>query len=412
MENLNFLACQNDWSCQHHHRPVAAAHIRDGVRHLDVNCDHARSFEPRGALLRVHTSKKIECQWRLLIINVVDFEKAGIPLGFYIKAYSVECHKTNHHLVMSQTPMEFKETKSLSTADFIPENSAESVKALDKLFWVDASYLYYMGYTESQAFIKLRSQSKYDIILQMQNLNPTKLYSKLRYQFDEVNQAEKSFLDYAPAIQLLESLEEPDSGPRKHAIIYHEGDSDKINIILFCTNREMSRYVFSPFVRFIIAANNIFFVRARKLSCRLVVFDTTHDTNACGLYLALFVVMNEYGMCETVGKALISHQDASTFSRLFEAWKNMLQLTDPILFMTDGDAAIASAVAETLPFSNHILCTWHIIVQNGTTHLCKIMSNMNFDTVSGMLWDICLKEDNLDEQIIIQVYLKKRFYYY
>jgi uroporphyrinogen-III decarboxylase len=119
--------------------------------------------------------------------------------------------------------------------------------------------------------------------------------------------------------------------------------------------------------------------------------------------------MNEYGMCETVGKALISHQDASTFSRLFEAWKNMLQLTDPILFMTDGDAAIASAVAETLPFSNHILCTWHIIVQNGTTHLCKIMSNINFDIVSGMLWDICLKEDYLDKQIIIQVYLKTFF---
>ena len=60
MENLSFLACQNN--C-----PVATAHIRDGVRHIDVNCDHARSFEPQG----------IKCQWRLLINNVVDFEKAG-----------------------------------------------------------------------------------------------------------------------------------------------------------------------------------------------------------------------------------------------------------------------------------------------------------------------------------------------
>ncbi len=53
-----------------------------------------------------------------------------------------------------------------------------------------------------------------------------------------------------------------------------------------------------------------FIARARKLSFRLVVFDTTHDTNACGLYLALFVVMNKYGMCETVGKTLIARQDA------------------------------------------------------------------------------------------------------
>ena len=79
----------------------------------------------------------------------------------------------------------------------------------------------------------------------------------------------------------------------------------------------------------------------------------------------------------------------------------MLDIIDPVLFITDGDAAIASAVAESMPNAMHILCTWHIICQNGTYHLRKFLSTTNLDVVLGMLWSICLKEDDLDEEKLL-----------
>ncbi len=131
-----------------------------------------------------------------------------------------------------------------------------------------------------------------------------------------------------------------------------------------------------------------------------MVFDTTHDTNSLGLYLAIFVVQNEFGFTETVGKAFISHQDASTFSRLFIEWKLMMGVDDPALIITDGDAAIASAIKDVFENSKHILCTWHIICKNAVYHLQKLLSKVEMDFVTKLLWDISLKEDSLCESIL------------
>ena len=133
--------------------------------------------------------------------------------------------------------------------------------------------------------------------------------------------------------------------------------------------------------------------RAKALSAKIVVFDTTHETNSLGLYLALFVVQNEFGFTETVGNAFIRHQDASSFSRLFRAWKSIFNLVDPSLFMTDGDAAIASGVADAMPGSKHVLCIWHIIFKNAVYHLQKLLSKDEMDTVKTKLWGISLKDD-------------------
>ena len=63
----------------------------------------------------------------------------------------------------------------------------------------------------------------------------------MRYEFDAFHHEDKTYLDYVNAKKLLSKLETEIEG-FKHKIIYHPLNPDKINIILFCTHREISRY--------------------------------------------------------------------------------------------------------------------------------------------------------------------------
>ena len=59
--------------------------------------------------------------------------------------------------------------------------------------------------------------------------------------------------------------------------------------------------------------------------------------------------------------------------------------------MTDGDAAIAAALASL--GLTHILCIWHILSKNVAKNMQKIMSAEGFEKLKGLLWDFALQED-------------------
>lgn len=172
VENIDFLAAPQGWSCTFEFRPPCHAHRSSGFRLLEIHCNHAKAFKPSGTV-RFHTSCKIGCKWRYLLLNVQDSSLAALPLGFYVKSYSDENHALRHDLVLSQMPLEFKESRMCHNNEIEPLETAESFKELDDIFWKDAAFLYSMGYTESQAFFKLRSQPKFVIVIDHLDLNPS-----------------------------------------------------------------------------------------------------------------------------------------------------------------------------------------------------------------------------------------------
>ncbi|XP_057249335.1 protein FAR-RED IMPAIRED RESPONSE 1-like [Beta vulgaris subsp. vulgaris] len=97
----------------------------------------------------------------------------------------------------------------------------------------------------------------------------------------------------------------------------------------------------------------------------VVCFDATYLTNDYALPFANFVGVNHHDQSILLGCALVSHEDAETYTWVFSTWVKCMGGKAPNCFLTDQDAAMRKALVNAMPGTSHRWCLWHILMKFG-----------------------------------------------
>ncbi|KAH6777537.1 hypothetical protein C2S51_008849 [Perilla frutescens var. frutescens] len=92
----------------------------------------------------------------------------------------------------------------------------------------------------------------------------------------------------------------------------------------------------------------------------VVSFDATYRTNRYSIIFAPFTGKDNHGKLVTFGAALMSGEDAESYSWVLQKFKDCMG-GSPSLIITDQDLGLKVAVSQVLPNTRHRLCMWHIM---------------------------------------------------
>jgi len=93
----------------------------------------------------------------------------------------------------------------------------------------------------------------------------------------------------------------------------------------------------------------------------VISFDTTYLTNKYDMPFAPFVGVNHHGHSILLGCGLLSVEDASTFTCLFQCWLRCMGNKAPDGIITDQCKAMKNAIVVVFPNTKHCWCLWHIM---------------------------------------------------
>ncbi|KAG1326830.1 protein FAR1-RELATED SEQUENCE 5 [Cocos nucifera] len=109
----------------------------------------------------------------------------------------------------------------------------------------------------------------------------------------------------------------------------------------------------------------------------VVVFDTTYRTDRYNLICAPFVGVNHHWQNMMFGCAILFDETTTSFMWLFKSFLESMDDRPPKTIFTDQDQAMANAIAEVFPNTQHCLCLWHIY-KNAPSDLGSVNSDQNF----------------------------------
>ena len=152
-----------------------------------------------------------------------------------------------------------------------------------------------------------------------------------------------------------------------------ENDTDAHDFIQ--TLREMNRDGDVEFMSFkrtrigVLKSVTWSFKGARRLVQRskdISFWDSTHTSTLYDYKLSCMTVVDSECVSRTVLFHLTLHEDCNDLSRLLSLWKPAFGVPFPNVFMTDGDAAMGTAVSA-MPSDQdtvHLRCVFHIFDKN------------------------------------------------
>ena len=79
------------------------------------------------------------------------------------------------------------------------------------------------------------------------------------------------------------------------------------------------------------------------------------------MFFIPFTGVNHHHQSVMFGCALIVNETTESYTYLLKTWFNAKLGNPPSTTITDGDKAMAKAIANLLPNATHRLCTWHIL---------------------------------------------------
>ncbi|XP_021728386.1 protein FAR-RED IMPAIRED RESPONSE 1-like [Chenopodium quinoa] len=97
----------------------------------------------------------------------------------------------------------------------------------------------------------------------------------------------------------------------------------------------------------------------------VICFDATYLTNRYELPFTNFVGVNHHGQSILLGCALVSREDAETYTWVFRQWLASMGNRPPLAILTDQAASMRKGLVQTMPSSRHHWCIWHIVRKFG-----------------------------------------------
>ncbi|KAH6766759.1 hypothetical protein C2S52_017742 [Perilla frutescens var. hirtella] len=122
----------------------------------------------------------------------------------------------------------------------------------------------------------------------------------------------------------------------------------------------------------------------------VVSFDATYRTNRYSMIFAPFTGKDNHGKLVTFGAALMSGEDAESYSWVFQKFKDCMG-GSPSLIITDQDLGLKVAVRQVLPDTRHRLCIWHIMFKVPDKLPVHIRKNETFrKRLNNIVWSNCI----------------------
>uniref|UniRef100_A0A8I6Y6F0 Protein FAR1-RELATED SEQUENCE n=1 Tax=Hordeum vulgare subsp. vulgare TaxID=112509 RepID=A0A8I6Y6F0_HORVV len=118
----------------------------------------------------------------------------------------------------------------------------------------------------------------------------------------------------------------------------------------------------------------------------VVIFDSTYRVNKYNLPFVPFIGVNHHRSTTVFGFGIVSDETEASFVWLLEAFLESTKQKHPRSVITDGDHAMAKAIAAVLPNTDHRLCSWHI-EQNMIRNLRK-QKLKDFRKFVYHIWDV------------------------
>ena len=124
---------------------------------------------------------------------------------------------------------------------------------------------------------------------------------------------------------------------------------------------------------------------------KVAILDTKHGTNRYAFYLALFTTVKSDGKTCVLAGGLLQKQDEASFCWLFSEFEKAFG-GRPVTFFTDGDRAMAPAIAQIWPDTIHLLSTFHLF-KNFTQHMKSGMKGEDYKQALNMWWKVAKGTD-------------------
>ncbi|PNX99877.1 protein FAR1-related sequence 6-like, partial [Trifolium pratense] len=146
---------------------------------------------------------------------------------------------------------------------------------------------------------------------------------------------------------------------------------------------------------------NVFWADARSRAAyeyfgEAVTFDTTYLTNRYDMPFAPFVGVNHHGQSVLLGCALLSNEDAKTFTWLFTTWLECMHQRAPNAIITDQDKAMKNAIEIVFPKAHHRWCLWHIMKKIPE----KFGRHTYYESIKTLLHDVVY--DSLSKSVFME----------
>ncbi|XP_059670754.1 protein FAR-RED IMPAIRED RESPONSE 1-like [Cornus florida] len=153
---------------------------------------------------------------------------------------------------------------------------------------------------------------------------------------------------------------------------------------------------------------NIFWADSKMISDYghfgdVVTFDTTYKLIQGNRSLGVFLGLNHHRQTCVFGAAFMYDETTDSFAWLFNTFLNAMSCKVPRTILTDQDVAMAKALAEVMPNTNHHLCTWHLML-NAQKHI----GNMSVggkgikSVISKLMFDIEEHDEFLQEWSLME----------
>ncbi|KAK1412927.1 hypothetical protein QVD17_34537 [Tagetes erecta] len=120
----------------------------------------------------------------------------------------------------------------------------------------------------------------------------------------------------------------------------------------------------------------------------VLAFDATYQTNKYDMVFVPFTGVDNNKNCVTFGAGLIFDETTESFIWLLECFITAHK-KQPVLVLTDQDAAMRQAILEVLPASRHRLCMWHIMKKLPVKISGELLQNTNIrKLLHRLVWNL------------------------
>ncbi|XP_044400061.1 protein FAR1-RELATED SEQUENCE 5 [Triticum aestivum] len=92
----------------------------------------------------------------------------------------------------------------------------------------------------------------------------------------------------------------------------------------------------------------------------VVVFDSTYRVNKYNLPFVPFIGLNHHRSTVVFGVGIVSDETVASYKWLLHSFLEAMHQNHPRSVITDGDHAMARAILQVWPNTDHRLCSWHI----------------------------------------------------
>ncbi|XP_074336578.1 protein FAR1-RELATED SEQUENCE 5-like [Apium graveolens] len=92
----------------------------------------------------------------------------------------------------------------------------------------------------------------------------------------------------------------------------------------------------------------------------VISFDSTYRTNRYCMSFIQITGVNHHYQNILFGFALMRDETEISYKWVLKTWLEAVENKPPLTIITDQDIALENAIAEILPDTKHILCSWHI----------------------------------------------------